>query len=429
MKFFSILAPLCLGLCATASLFATDYRWSPAQMGPWDQPANWSPSGVPGADDAVTVESDLPLFTAGARRLAALNLTGPSGFIQIVGSGNAVLHIEGGLTHARGNPRLSSILRGHVSFNQGTLGLEAGSIDARQGRLVLGQAHEQLSRALTSLQVWGPLSITEGGLVELYTDGSDGSEARFGAIRMDAGGGSLLLNNGTRSTRSVEAGTLDGGADAIIAGAGDDHRDSATTLKLTGSDGTSVFAGRLRDALDGPQRGNELHLLQSGSFVQVLSGANDYSGNTTVTAGELVIDGDQSAAKGPVRVSREGILAGTGRIGGNTAVEGTLRPGATGLTLLSDLALAPESRIHIGLGSDSSTVTFLDGGGQGRLRLGGTLIIRLEGARLSAGDAIRIFANWPEVNGGFDGIQAEPPGPGLRWDVSRLHTDGILAVR
>src|SRR5690606_27872319 len=55
---------------------------------------------------------------------------------------------------------------------------------------------------------------------------------------------------------------------------------------------------------------------QLGNGLTVLTGANTYTGSTTVSAGSLWIDGDQSAATGLTTVHSGATLGGTGTIGG-----------------------------------------------------------------------------------------------------------------
>ncbi len=81
---------------------------------------------------------------------------------------------------------------------------------------------------------------------------------------------------------------------------------SATTLTIGG-----VIAN---DAT--PGRG----VIKAGSGTLELRGANTYTGATTVSAGTLVINGNQSGATGNVSVAAGATLGGTGTLGGNTTI-------------------------------------------------------------------------------------------------------------
>lgn len=60
----------------------------------------------------------------------------------------------------------------------------------------------------------------------------------------------------------------------------------------------------------------------------ILSGTNNYAGDTIVSAGTLVVNGDNSAATGAVTVAAGATLGGVGKIGGDTTVNGTLSTGS-----------------------------------------------------------------------------------------------------
>jgi len=96
---------------------------------------------------------------------------------------------------------------------------------------------------------------------------------------------------------------------------------------------------------------------KSGAGVLTLSGTNNYTGATTVTAGTLVVNGNQSAATGAVTVG--GTLAGIGTIGGAATINGTHAAGNIGIgkqTFGSDLSYASSSSIFSWeLGSETTS--------------------------------------------------------------------------
>ena len=95
----------------------------------------------------------------------------------------------------------------------------------------------------------------------------------------------------------------------------------AKTLTLSGS-GTGEFAGVI-----GNSAGDNTALTQSGTGAWTLSGANTYTGATTVSSGFLIVNGNQSAATGVFDVASGATLGGSGTIGGATTISGSHSPG------------------------------------------------------------------------------------------------------
>jgi fibronectin-binding autotransporter adhesin len=73
--------------------------------------------------------------------------------------------------------------------------------------------------------------------------------------------------------------------------------------------------------------GNGYGLTKTGTGTLLLAGNNTYGGATTVSAGTLIVNGNQSAATGAVSVAAIAALMGSGTIGGNTTIAGLHSPG------------------------------------------------------------------------------------------------------
>jgi autotransporter-associated beta strand protein len=97
------------------------------------------------------------------------------------------------------------------------------------------------------------------------------------------------------------------------------------TLTINSSTDHS-FGGLLGNSSAG---GDDFGLTKSGAGTFTLSGTNVYIGDTLVSAGTLLVNGDQSAATGLVTVAANATLGGTGTLGGATTVNGNLAPGSS----------------------------------------------------------------------------------------------------
>ncbi len=167
-----------------------------------------------------------------------------------------------------------------------------------------------------------------------------GTEIRQGTLQFssdanlgDAAGG-ITLDGGT--LRNAVAMTTGRG---VTLGAGGGTFETVDELTLNGTiGGVGGFA-------------------KTGSAGLILNGNNSYAGPTTVAAGSLYINGDQSAATGPLSVQNGATLGGTGTIGGNVAIAdgGVLNPGASDgtpgtLAIAGNLTLSSGSVLNYSLG-------------------------------------------------------------------------------
>ncbi|WP_181172814.1 autotransporter-associated beta strand repeat-containing protein [Mesorhizobium sp. B2-1-5] len=290
-----------------------------------------------------------------------------------------------------------------------TLAMNAGSTLNANGVV---QAAGATPTAITGDAGASTINIAAGGTLLGNGDLGDGSDAvnltgtlntGAGALNLGAGNDTFVLNDG-----AVITGTINGGTGGET-GAGDTFRvvntanrtvqaagisgfesldkQGTATLTLIGAHsytaGTTIAAGSLQvgngataGALATPTVANNGTLAfnmnsdyafagiisgtgsvnKLGTGTTTLTGANTYSGATNVTAGTLLIDGNQSGATGPANVATGGTLGGTGIIGGSVTVAdgGTLSPGDAGnapgtLTINGNLALG-NSNLNINFG-------------------------------------------------------------------------------
>ena len=154
-----------------------------------------------------------------------------------------------------------------------------------------------------------------------------GAVSGSGALtKLGAGVLSLTGSNSYSGVTTVSAGTLSIGAGSTTGSIAGDIVDNAT-LVFNRSDALT-YAG----AISGSGAVTKL-----GDGVLSLTGSNSYSGATTVSAGELKVNG--STGTGAMTIASAAFLSGTGTIGGATTISGTHMPGnSPGVqTFLSDL--------------------------------------------------------------------------------------------
>jgi fibronectin-binding autotransporter adhesin len=135
----------------------------------------------------------------------------------------------------------------------------------------------------------GTTAITGNGSLRLGAGGTDGSLSISSAISMAAAQSTFHVDQSDTVTQGV------------------DFSGAAITPSVGGS-GIGNFT-------------------QAGSGTTILTAANAYTGATSVNAGTLLINGNQSAANGAVTVAVGATLGGSGTTGGEVTVDGTLSPG------------------------------------------------------------------------------------------------------
>jgi autotransporter-associated beta strand protein len=201
----------------------------------------------------------------------------------------------------------------------------------------------------------GTFSLTGVGSFRLFTTTYDGSaDAVF-----DLGTESLIARQGG----AYKIGALVGQSGSTLGMAGNNN--SATcTYTIGGKNIDSTFAGVIANG----SSTKKVAITKTGSGNLVLSGANTYTGNTSVSSGKLTVTGSLAATA--TTVASTGTLAGNGSIAGAVTCNGVLAPGpsAATLTLGNGLILSTGSVLDFELGSSSDRAAVT-----GNLTLDGTL--------------------------------------------------------
>ena len=212
---------------------------------------------------------------------------------------------------------------------QGTGTLKVGGTSAVNARVLAVAQSDGTAATGTVLQSGGTVDATGGVLF-----GGQATGSAVVAATYTLGGGTLdaaSLTQGTGSTHITGTFTFAGGTlaptgstTAFMQGL---TRATVTTggaVFNTGAYAVTVAQPLLHDAtLNGADGG----LTKLGTGTLRLSGAETYTGPTSVATGTLVVNGSLPAASA-VMVSAPATLAGTGTVGGTVGLSGTITAGS-----------------------------------------------------------------------------------------------------
>ena len=151
----------------------------------------------------------------------------------------------------------------------------------------------------------------DGRTVNVAAIGNLGGENRISGVKVHMGGGYYILQS--------DAGTLevDGSLQSVVTG--------TRTFTIQGA-GDTRLSGIVENGL-----ADTVNVVKSGTGRLLLENQNTYSGYTTVSGGELVVDG--TAGAGTVTVGNEALLSGGGSVAGLTAQTGSqVRVGVEGFS-------------------------------------------------------------------------------------------------
>ena len=284
--------------------------------------------------NATSALGTSPVTTAGGSLELQGGFDGGGGLLTL--NGESLTNVSGNNTYS--GPVTTGTSASRIVVTSGTLTLSNTINQSSSGNAITFSGNGvtlisgNLGASLTALDINAKASDVPTVIVA-------GSNPDFtGSVDVQVG--SLQLGNGG-TTGSLPG----GGAFNIGSGARFIVKQSDTVTQGTDFSGTLNGLGGFS---------------QAGSGTTILNFANAYKGTTNVSAGTLIIHGNQAAATGAVTVANGATLGGSGVIGGAVTVNGILSPGnnSPGILTVASLDLTPGSTTLmqiIGAGSLAGT--------------------------------------------------------------------------
>jgi len=277
--------------------------------------------------------------SAGTLELNSPNAFGASGVgneTVVNGNGPARVRIGGTTSTAE-----SFIISGTGSSNVGAINFGSSQSGVNTSGTITGKI------TLSANAQIGAASNSSGVLDRL---GAGDAVDTAGFVLTFVGAGSLNVNspiagsggfthNGSGNVTLTAANTYTGSTSfgsaisTLFLGDGGASGSLSSSSTLTLSNANAKFAVNQSDTVtQGVDFGNSAingpgQFIQAGSGTTILTAANSYLGTTTVNAGTLLINGNQSGATGAVTVLGGATLGGVGTVGGVTTISGIHSPG------------------------------------------------------------------------------------------------------
>jgi len=267
-----------------------------------------------------------------------------------------------------------------------------------------------------------------------------------GNVKLDGDPNEQIWDSGTVTMLS---GTLDmNGKDEsinVLAGTGGlivNNAAGATNILTVGSgNGSSTFGTLFQDGA------GRLGFTKAGTGVATITNLNNYSGNTLVGGGTLILSGTASVANSPVVQVNVGtvlnitnlpaskivigggkkLVVSSGSILGSADVNGAFEALTNGLrypVISGNLTLAAGSTTYLEVDKSSGSATNDQVAVGGTITYGGTLTVTGLGGAYAPGDTFKLF-NASSYVGSFSAFNLPV---GVVWNTSNLGINGTITV-
>jgi autotransporter-associated beta strand protein len=368
--------------------------------------------------------------------------------IEFAGTGHGKLAINGG-NFLIGPVATKWLVVGYWDSGAGELDITNGGLFLENGssiKLVRGNNNtganvvNQAGGAVTFYSDAGA-TLGGGGNLDLNYAGGAGSSGAYNlnggiltvpqVIASSSAGNSVFNFNGGTLKPAASSATFMQGLKSV------NLRNNGAQIDTAGFNVT-IGQALLHSALAGDSA-TDGGLTKNGAGTLTLSGANTYTGPTTINAGTLALSGGGSIAGSPnisigggatlsavngLMLGATQTLAGDGTVLGNLTVNGALAPGA-GIGVLAcdnNVTLQPGSVTFMELNPALGTNDQLRVGGA--LAYAGTLHLTNLSGNLAGGDTFKLF-DAASSSGNFSAISGSP-GAGLDWKFDPV--TGVLTI-
>lgn len=269
---------------------------------------------IRGAGAGIVVNNDSVLSRSG---VAASTITNNFG-AAIEGQNGYAIRLENKLGDARDNDVITNagtiIGGGSIPDPAGTVLRQNNLSDPNSTGTLDGVSYTGTGSTRFVRGEGSAIQMGEGNDTLTNTGTITGNTGR--AVNME-GGNDTLNHNGGTITGTINGGT---GANILNLGSGVSHASATQNFQnINVASGTATLAGVVSGTT----------LSKGGNGTLVLSGANDYTGATTVSAGTLLVNNSTGSGTGTgaVMVEAGATLGGGGLLGGAITVDGIIAPG------------------------------------------------------------------------------------------------------
>ena len=229
----------------------------------------------------------------------------PNGDSSRGGNGILIDDSNGGNAVAATTVINSGLIQGKAGFGIKMIGTFGDTVTNNAGGVIRGTGT-------------GAVVDTGDGNDTVTNAGSITHDGGSSQTAIDLGAGNDTLNhNGGTITGAIKGGA---GTNTLNLGAGASHGSATQNFQnVNVATGTGTLAGVVSGTT----------LTKGGNGTLVLSGANDYTGTTTVASGKLIVNNatGSGTGSGNVLVNTGGTLGGIGFISGPVTVDGIIAPG------------------------------------------------------------------------------------------------------